>query len=512
MLIQFAIKNFRSFRDRAELNMRSSESYSLEDRIVRKLSQHLGVLRCASIYGANAAGKSNLVHALGFCRTLVLNGPQSKNSTIRVQPFRLSGEYVDQPSEFEIYFYHSNTVFGLSLSVNTERVIRETLTTINLETLEETEVYNRHNGEYSFSAELKASQEDPKYLDFLAAGTKDNQLFVQEATERDLTATKPISDWFSNLIIVSPRARFSPLEQLIDSDKSFRSHLQDALQWADTGIATISSSRDPMDEDMQAEVEELLSDPRAVRLLRRTSRSQHRMCPIQNENGTWELLKVGAEHRSEDGKTVEFSFEEESDGTNRFLDLAPILYFSSHEMQRVFVVDELDRSLHTLLAQELIQRFVEIETSDCQLIFTTHDTNLLDCSVMRHDCIWFAQKKMMRIPATPGESATPAEAEAVAPAESVAPTESAAPARPVAATAAPETTTPEITEPTEANEEYKEYEAGTVLYSLAEYDKEMLDELSGDLERGYLHGRFGAIPFTGDLVRLGWLKEDADAS
>ena len=137
---------------------------------------------------------------------------------------------------------------------------------------------------------------------------------------------------------------------------------------------------------------------------------------------------------------------EESDGTRRLVGLSPPLFSLLGSCATVFV-DELDRSLHTLLSRHLIERFLSTESvSSGQRLFTTHDTNLLDLGLLPADSIWFVEKD------SGGRS---------------------------------------------------------TLYSLAEFKPEQLDRLASRLEQGYLEGRFGAIPFLGDPRRLGWLKTEA---
>ncbi|MCA9709814.1 MAG: ATP-binding protein, partial [Myxococcales bacterium] len=137
---------------------------------------------------------------------------------------------------------------------------------------------------------------------------------------------------------------------------------------------------------------------------------------------------------------------EESDGTRRLVGLSPPL-FALMRTPTAVIIDELDRSLHTLLCRNRIEGFLDADPSSSgQLIFTTHDTNLLDLTLLPRDSIWFVEK---------------------------------------------------------------DRSGGSTLYSLAEFKEEQLEQLGSNLERGYLSGRFGAIPFLGDPKRLGWTKKTA---
>ncbi len=411
------------------------------------LAEDLEVLRCAAVYGANASGKSNLIKALVFARQLLILGAPSKNSKIRVEPFRLATTADGEPTSFEFYIYKDDYIYGYSFSVLASHVVAEKLTVSDSAASKEEVLFKREQGEYDFSQRALASEPKPGFTDFVAEGTRDNQLFAQEAHERGLSFIEPLFKWFEEtLTIIQPDAEFQWLPELVESNPEFRRNLESVLDWADTGIVAVKTERRLLDKRIREQVDILLADPKRRAVLERMHPKGSRPSVVENESGDLEVLSITTDHRGEENSPFSFETSDESDGTLRLMHLAPMLYFADVQNDVVFVVDELDRSLHTLLAKELITRFLGIlpaegEKPTTQLIFTTHDTNLLDCNVLGHASIWFTEKNR---------------------------------------------------------------EGASSLYSLAEYPPEQLKELTGNMEKGYLKGRFGGIPFISDPTKLGW--------
>ena len=414
-----------------------------------RLSSCLSLLRCAALYGANASGKSNLVEAMQFARTMVVAPPGAKDDAIRVSPFRLDDGARELPSTFEFVLYAGGVVYDYQFSLNRREIIHERIASVSMDDpREERELFRRKGTDFTFSPEFMASVEEPKFLEYVARGTRANQLFLNEAYERGITRLEPIYRWFHfTLIIIKPDTRYGPLVEEAEREPQFKEFLRGVLEWADTGIVGVDTRRRKIDDGVKTALDSIRNSKRALSLLREIARQNPtRDAIIETEDGQAEVLSIHFRHRSSSGDEI-LDVADESDGTMRLLDLAPMLYLAK-EHAPVYVVDELDRSLHTLLAQRLVERFIT-ETGGTgegplpQLIFTTHDTNLLDCRRLAPECIWFAEKN-----------------------------------------------------PAGASE----------FYSLGEYDPEQLGLMCGNLEKGYLQGRFGGIPFLGSPERLGWMK------
>ncbi len=449
MLLQFTAENFRSFCDEVELSMRASGEVPGGDSeraraVVAKPRDDLELLRCAAIYGANASGKSNLVEAMLVARQLIVHGTSSRDARLGAQPFRLDAKRRAQPSRFEFYVLVGDQIYGYGFAATDKAIVEESLTM--MVDGEEIEIFSRQGGQIQLGQSLVAAQEDPKFVEYVARGTPDNQLFLYEAELRNVTSL-PINDvfqWFEDhLKIIKPATKFTQLVDLADTDPEFREFLLRAVSWADTGIKQVTVDRRRRDDDPAKRLGDMLATMRHEPTY--SIDSAYAETHVPQDGGINELL-LRFRH-SDDASHPTFGLDDESDGTRRLLDLAPMLYLAT-KGPTVLVVDELDRSLHTLLAQRFVEMFIEHMPAAGQLIFTTHDTNLLDCRSLRPDCIWFTEKD-------------PAGA--------------------------------------------------TTLFSLAEFKPDQLDVLSKDLEKGYLRGRFGAIPFIGDPTKLGWPRRKDDA-
>jgi uncharacterized protein len=447
MLLQFTAENFRSIRDEVELSMRTSDAVPGGDAqatrpVVATVDEDLEVLRCAAIYGANASGKSNLVGAMLVARQLVVYGTSSEDARLGIQPFRLDAERRAQPSRFEFYLLVSGQVYGYGFAATDKAITEESLTM--MVDGEEIEVFSRQNGQFRSSDALDKEAGDPKFLEYVARGTPSNQLFLYEAKRRNIQsrAIDEVSQWFRLLTIITPSSQISPrkLVKLTASDAEFREFLMRMMTWADTGITHVAVDRRSIDGETAERLKDLAS---ALQYLSQVPRTPEVLVPT--DGGGVEELSLSLRH-SEDASHPSFGLEDESDGTRVLLHVAPILYLAS-KRPTLLVIDELDRSLHTLLAQQLIEMFIQHMPAATQLVFTTHDTNLLDCRVLRPDCIWFTEK---------GPS------------------------------------------------------GATTLFSLSEFKPEQIEVLGKDLEKGYLRGRFGGIPFLGDPARLEWVPRKGE--
>ncbi len=287
---------------------------------------------------------------------------------------------------------------------------------------------------------------------FVAQGTRPEQPFLTEADEREVEQLKPLVHWFrEQLFIIHPDAPYVRLAVHADEDEGLRLFLEDILSNAGTGVDGLkvkSQLLSPDDEKLAQSLRESgsgnLGNAGVDIVFGRDGGSVR----LNSENRS-EVVTLLTTHRVREAKSIELELANESDGTVRLLNLAPALYFLfANPHPPLFVIDELDRSLHPLLTRMFLQRFLALGSgSPGQLICTTHDTNLLSLSLLRPDEIWFVEKDAEKV---------------------------------------------------------------SHLYSLAEFKPEQLEKLGDNLEQGYLNGRFGAIPFFGNPSQLG-ISKDGEA-
>jgi uncharacterized protein len=403
MLIHFTVSNFLSFDGPQTLHLTASPERIHPHHVVRSGSrQHPNLLRTAAIYGANASGKSNLVKALHFLQELIVEG-LALDERIPVRRFKLRGTTEEKPVYFAIEMRIGDANFLYSVELDSRTILEETLksTTNSSETLlfqRVTSPEREVKVEFGvFHRKLKAKEQ--QILEFVAKGTRPNQTFLHETIERNLEHFRPVFDWMKkSLTIITPNTTFLGLERNVNKDEGLRDFLGSILQAAGTGIVAVRTEVAPI--GTQADLpEELLEDAQKNLTDGKFLFGRHRggmRFAITKHKDELVVFRLRTVHMA-DGKEVLFDVHEESDGTQRLFDLAPMLDGMLHsESTEVFVVDEIDRSLHPHLTRMILEMHLAAENQlrPVQLVFTTHETHLLDLDLLRRDEIWFAEKNL----------------------------------------------------------------------------------------------------------------------
>ncbi len=453
MLLQLTIENFRSFKGETVFSMVASKDDQHSDHMFSPPLKKYNVLRTAAIYGANAAGKSNLAKALAFIQNLIINGTRGEG-TIPVDPFRIDQAAASKDSRFEFTVMTKGVIYEYGIVLNTRRITEEWL--YITKKVKEQPWFSRKtlsNGKVQveiFHDLARKRSEKHQLLKFIAEGTRPNQPFLTELGERNIDEIKPLLHWFRNVLtVITPKSRYKALSLQTFTDKTFAEYLKKVMHLADIGISDIRAIKvepnlDELTREMPPAMKEHINASLAkgeqVVLEEETNGEENRkifLKPSQNGGIAGEVYQIKTIHAGPNNSSIEFEFGQESDGTQRLAHLAPA-FFDVDANPKVFFVDELDRSLHPLLTKMLVQLFLSLhkQGEGSQLIFTTHDTNLLDLELLRRDEIWFMEK---------------------------------------------------------------DREQSTRLYSLVEYKPR--PDLK--LEKNYLQGRFGAIPYISDVSRLG---------
>lgn len=378
MLIEFRVKNFKSFRDEQVFSMVASSDKSLPENTIT--TQFLGgrrLLRSAVLYGANASGKSNLIKALEFVQDFVETSAERKRGAeILVQPFRLDSDSSKSPSEFEINFIHQEVRYQYSFSVDRQRVYHERLIAyprgLPQMWFERTAKSDPEEFEWYFGPQLKGEKRR------LVSVTRPDVLFLAVAATFNHEQLSNVYEWFSNhLRVVDANEAISSFTNYTAKQAMNNEHAYEAikglLDLADLGITDFSVEEKAFAED------ELPNDmPDELRSFLLASKR----------------LEIQMHHYSKENKIgTSFSFEDESLGTRRFFGLIGPLLDTLIEGYTL-VVDEVDASMHPILVKFLINLFQQptLDNENAQLIFNTHDTTLLDSDLFRRDQIWFVEK------------------------------------------------------------------------------------------------------------------------
>ena len=377
MLVEFRVKNFRSLRDEQVLSLVASTDKTLLDTHALstglRAAPHL--LKSAVVYGANASGKSNLIKALQYMRGVVLESAAviQPGQTYSVQPFRLDVGSASQPTEFEVTFILNGVRYQYGFAMTSQRIVSEQLLVYKAFKPQRwfERRFDAESGKdvYEFGPSLKGAKS------LWEGATRSNALFLSMAVQLNSDALRPVFDWFANrLVIFNEQSPLSPQfsVQMLKHEAK-RKAICDFLRAADISIAEIDVAT------KQALVHNFHFDLATGKR--------------EEESSEQAIDEVKFHHVTEQGEAV-FDLMDESSGTRNLLFLTgPILDILNKGL--TLVVDELDTSLHTLLVQALVRLFhqVEVNTGGAQLIFTTHDTSLLDAyGLFRRDQIWFVEK------------------------------------------------------------------------------------------------------------------------
>jgi AAA15 family ATPase/GTPase len=415
MLLDFRVKNFRSLRDEQTLSLVAAKDKSLQElnTMPSGIKAAPTLLRSVAIYGPNAGGKSNLIKALQYMRAVVAESASvmQPGQTFNVQPFRLDALSVAQPTEFDISFVLDGVRHQYGFELTAQRVTREYL--LVYKAFKPQQWFERHydaaSGKdvYDFGVGLKG----PKSV--WEGATRPNALFLSMAVQLNSEQLQPVFAWFVNQLAIFNE--ITPLGQHFSVDMLRKPEgkraICDFLTSADISISDI-------------EVVTRKVSGQAVHFDMAAGKTE-----VRNEEQ--EVNELLFHHVTEQGKAV-FSLGDESMGTRNLLFLTgPVLDILNKGM--VLVVDELDSSLHPLLVRRLVELFQNpvVNKKGAQLIFTTHDTSLLDPDLFRRDQIWFV---------------------------------------------------------------VKDRDQASKLYPLSDFSPRKNEAL----ERGYLVGRYGALPFLGD--------------
>jgi uncharacterized protein len=403
MLIRLTLANFLSFRDETSFSMLATREKQHAERVYTDQKRDLKILPIAALYGANGSGKSNFYRLILFIRDLVLDPAQNPDDQIPIRPFRLDSVSEERPSRFSIeVLTHDNSIYRLTVAVTAKRVIEEKLELVG--TTKDRLVYSRSADEGWTWGELHGESiaaEERDFLAFKARDTLPNQLFLGVLRGRSIRHVDPVIEWFrKGLQLMTPNTVFKQLEINLQKIAGLRQYCIAALRRADTGIASLARhdiplNSIPLPENVGPDMEQMFRKVIPVGNGMLMSTPDGDRFTLRHEEDGLHATRLTTVHRTKDGRKVEFFMSDESDGTQRFVDLLPAFYdLVQPDQPKVFVIDEIDRSLHTELTRSLLEAFLQSLTSHSrsQLIFTTHDVMLLDQEILRRDEIWFAEK------------------------------------------------------------------------------------------------------------------------
>ena len=381
MLVEFNVNNFKSIKNSVKFSMLTSTKDAGNTFDVRDYK----ILSSAIIYGANASGKSNFLRALAFMRNFVLNRFKILQSIDKLphEPFKLCTDTEDSSSFFEIVFFTNDTKYRYGFEMDSEIIYSEWL--FADEKGKEAKLFIRDIDENDYVNPNKFRE---GYVFFDKKNQKikiaKNQLFIWKCDQEDGETSKSILEWFNNLNMIDGMDHKGYINFTMKKmeDENFKNKIVDLVKTADIDIDDINIEED----NIPLDVIEKLPMPDSMKK------------EILND-GNLKSIEINTKHKKYDssGNVIgEVIFEldkEESKGTRKFFAMsAPII--DTLQNGKILIIDELDASLHPILTQHLIQLFhdKDINSKNAQLIFATHDTNLLKPHIFRRDQIWLTEK------------------------------------------------------------------------------------------------------------------------
>jgi len=421
MILEFTIGNYLSFKGRRTLNLESSSITEYENNIADFCEYK--ILKSAVVYGANSSGKSNLIKAMSTMRRLVTHSSrQSSTDKLNIMPFLLSTETENTPSFFEVLFILEDGRYRYGFEVDNSIIVSEWL--FKLIKSKEKSLFIRDKDKIEVSETFSEAAN-------LEEKTRENGLFLSVVDQFNGPLSKKIMKWFHNWVTISglrhDNYRGITLSML-EKDLS-KNQLKEFYRSLDLGF-----------QELNLIIGELTPDRLAIKNI-----PNERLSKILSDFKGEKVVTIETIHKKfdEKGKFVDFTKfdldQQESAGTNKIVDISGAIFKALSEGS-VLVIDELDTKLHPLLTMAIIRLFnsTDFNKKNAQLIFATHDTNLLSYGCFRRDQIYFTEKD--------------------------------------------------------------KFEA-TDLYSLVEYKEEDGIKVRKDrsFEKDYIAGRYGAIPFIGDF-------------
>ena len=391
MLIRFSAENWMSFREQATLSMLASKERQHGERLARIAKYNMRLLPITAIYGGNASGKTNFFQALNFVKEMVVKGTQP-DRLIAVEPFRLDPSYADKPSRFIFELLIDGMVYEYSFAATRQRVVAEKLVEITY--TQERILFDRKDDLPNFHESLAKDN----FLQFAFQGTRDNQLFLTNSVMQKVDRFKPIYNWFRDTLeLIAPDSRFSHFEQFLQEDSPLYKVMNATLSQFDTGIKHLGGKEMPFDnlpfpEGIRTKLQEDIKDGDTVLVM---ASPMNERFTISRSDGQLITKKLVAFHQRSDGVEVQFDMTKESDGSKRIIDLLPaLLEIGSADSKKVCIIDEIDRSLHTLLTRQLLECYLSqcSANSRAQLLFTTHDVLLMDQDLLRRDEMWVTER------------------------------------------------------------------------------------------------------------------------
>lgn len=403
MLLRYIVSNFKSIGHSIEFSMFPAKN-NVDSRFLKTIETKAGewkVLRRGGFFGPNAAGKSSFIKSIAFAKSFIINGQKSGKGT-GIDQFKGIFDDLKGVSVFQFMFYLDGEVYEYGFSLDRQQVHEEwlmQLTKNNMEPLFSRITNAEGNTDIQIESRFaRKNSKDRNLAEVLKDSIQDSQksqLFLYKLYDNGIKKAEKIINWFKDLQIIFPHTKVQALPIQLKNNEELRNYIAGMLKKMNTGVLGISIESNVIDfhkfvQDMNLP-KEMVDDIEEIKNGIVSLNGKYFIFFEQEKRTV--LVQIKFDHKL-NNKFVQFNMDEESDGTQRLIDLLPML-FSIDRSQSIYLVDEIDRSLHTKLSQFLLNEFVknsENEKANNQIIFTAHDVNLINLRDFRQDEIWFIEK------------------------------------------------------------------------------------------------------------------------
>lgn len=372
MLIQFSVTNFLSFRDEVILSLSTNKDNSHKENLLFYKNER--ILPSVAIYGANAAGKSNLHKAMRAAIRMIRSSNNLQiDQPLLITPFLLDENSRNNKTKFEFIYVYNGIKYEYGFVLDTQYVWEEYL--YEYRSSKPSMIFERSNiNTYRFTSKSK-----PQLSKIVDKNTS-NKLFLATATCWNSDLTKDAYMWFSNMVDTYDSQNLEELmyKEFEKNDDSLNKFMLNLLQKVDINITNFNYEKNKQDANqMLMDIEDFIN----LRF---------------KDSGILKQPKIMISHQViENGKKQEYelNYFDESNGTKRLFTYGPVLK-NALENGKTIIIDEIDNALHPAMTKSLIEMFQNpnINKKSAQLIFNTHEISLLDLNLFRRDQIYFVEK------------------------------------------------------------------------------------------------------------------------
>lgn len=369
MILEIKISNFFSIKEEIVLDLRAA---NIQTKQAKELVDNTfpyakeKVVKTLALYGANASGKTNIIKAIRFCVRMIINShTHNENVVFNFAPFKFE-EYPSKPSKFFVRFVLNRIEYEYSFELNRSQIIKESLYYYPKGRV--TKIFDRDESrgeskkdKYSFGNQII------RPLD-VAESTSVKTLYLSRASQMDREIPKALFKFFLEEFILDI---LTPVDEKIEYYfQNYKNELLAGLRFADNDIVDFKLEKRPI-KVVKFDIKQFQTDPLLI------------------TNFSDEKVFVISYHKTDMSKQFDF-FSEESAGTIKlFLTMLTVLDIIKNN--KILLLDEIETHFHPLIVDFVLKLFYKSEAA--QLIYTTHNTYLLDLKKVRKDQINFCNKK-----------------------------------------------------------------------------------------------------------------------